>query len=388
MSWETVPLGDVAEQIRGVTYSKGEAIDAPASGYVALVRAGNIGDTGLHMDGLIYVPATRVSPRQRLQVDDVVVASSSGSLSVVGKAARVVGPTDATFGAFCKVLRPSPGIDPGYFAHYFRTADYRRYISSVAAGANINNLRNEDLDRIEIPLPPLPEQRRIAAILDEADAVRRRSAYALDQTIGLRAVTFRQASAHVSRRVTLGEVAQMYGGSSLPRGDTFAGQTDGYLLLKVSDLNLPGNEFAIVRASEWRREAGSRASTAPSGSVVLPKRGASISTNKKRLLDRSGILDPNLMAVHGASGMLHSDWLLAWFESFDLRTIQSGSSVPQLNKQDLAPLEIPLPAWGHQLLFSETVAAISDAVSRQRRRLRKLDELFASLQHRAFRGEL
>lgn len=388
MTWETVRLGDVAEQIRGVTYSKGEAIDTPTSGYVALVRAGNIGEAGLHMDDLIHVPATRVSPRQWLRVDDVVVASSSGSLSVVGKAARVVGSIDATFGAFCKVLRPFSGIDAGYFAHYFRTAEYRRYISSVAAGANINNLRNEDLDRIEIPLPPLPEQRRIAAILDEADALRARAARAADTMFGLRAANFRRAVAQVTRSVPLDTVTHMYGGASLPGGEAFTGQAGGYLLLRVSDMNLPGNEVEINYGRDWRRERGARASTAPAGSVVLPKRGASIATNKKRLLKRPALLDPNLMAVQGEEGVLHGDWLHAWFDAFDLQSVQSGSSVPQLNKKDLAPLQIPLPDWSEQLRFSERVVAAGDLLDRAGGQAQHLDELFASLQHRAYRGEL
>lgn len=387
MRWETVPLGEVARYVRGVTYKPADVVLDEG---IACLRTKNI-QSVLDLRDLVYVDE-HVTHRleQRVQPDDVLV-SSANSWHLVGRAVRATqAAAGMLIGGFIGALRFNTArIDPAFGYRWFSSPEVQARVRSF--GQQTTNIANLNVDRtlrLDIPLPPLAEQRRIAAILDAADAMRERSAYALDQTVGLRAVTFRQASAHVSRRATLGEVTQMYGGSSLPQGDTFAGQTDGYLLLKVSDLNLPGNEFSIVRAREWSREAGSRASTAPSGSVVLPKRGASISTNKKRLLKRSGILDPNLMAVHGASGTLHSDWLLAWFESFDLRTIQSGSSVPQLNKQDLAPLEIPLPAWGHQLLFSETVAAISDEVSRQRRRLRKLDELFASLQHRAFRGEL
>jgi type I restriction enzyme S subunit len=64
-------------------------------------------------------------------------------------------------------------VHPDYLSHFFRTQEYRRKISELAAGVNINNLRNEHIDNLEIPLPPLAEQRRIAAILDQADALRR-----------------------------------------------------------------------------------------------------------------------------------------------------------------------------------------------------------------------
>lgn len=57
-------------------------------------------------------------------------------------------------------------MSTAYFGHYFQSATYRKTISGKAAGANINNIRNEDLDELPIPLPPLAIQRRIAAKLD------------------------------------------------------------------------------------------------------------------------------------------------------------------------------------------------------------------------------
>ncbi|MBK6865073.1 MAG: restriction endonuclease subunit S [Ideonella sp.] len=79
--------------------------------------------------------------------------------------------------------RPSPNdkVDAGYLAQFFKTPSYRRTISSLAAGANINNLKSEHLDDLLIPLPPFPEQRRIAAILDQADALRAKRREALAQ---------------------------------------------------------------------------------------------------------------------------------------------------------------------------------------------------------------
>ena len=91
---------------------------------------------------------------------------------MVGKAAQVKLDLDVAFGAFCKVLRPSRSVDPGYFGHFFRTHAYRRKVSSLAAGANINNLRGEHLDNLEIAFPSLDEQNRICRILDKADELR------------------------------------------------------------------------------------------------------------------------------------------------------------------------------------------------------------------------
>jgi len=169
---ERACVGDLAEQIRGVTYAKEDASSVPLPTHLPILRAGNISDSGLTLANLVYVPIHRISDRQRLRKHDVVVAASSGSLDVVGKTGQLVDEFTGSFGAFCKVLRPRDRVDPRYFGHFFRTPDYRRKISALAAGANINNLRGEHLDDLDMPLPTIEKQRRIADILDRADSLR------------------------------------------------------------------------------------------------------------------------------------------------------------------------------------------------------------------------
>src|SRR5262249_25859042 len=84
--WAQATLGDLLTVLRGVSYDKADARGAPAEGLVPLVRATNIQQT-LSLDELVYVPSRYVSPEQMLQLGDIVVAASSGSRAVVGKAA-------------------------------------------------------------------------------------------------------------------------------------------------------------------------------------------------------------------------------------------------------------------------------------------------------------
>src|SRR5947209_3546237 len=100
--WESVSVTALADLIRGVPYESGEASPIPSSERVALLRANNIG-ARLTFSDVLYVPARRVSHSQLLMVGDVVFAMSSGSKSVVGKAATLDQPWDGTFGAFCGV---------------------------------------------------------------------------------------------------------------------------------------------------------------------------------------------------------------------------------------------------------------------------------------------
>src|SRR4051794_32109076 len=98
MSALEVSIGDVAQTVRGVTYEKHNARRALEAGYVPLLRATNIEAGGLTFDDLVYVPASVVNEYQRLRAGDIVLAASSGSLSVVGKAALFRGDRDITFG--------------------------------------------------------------------------------------------------------------------------------------------------------------------------------------------------------------------------------------------------------------------------------------------------
>ena len=157
-------VGDVIEQVRGVTYSSGDSINEYKDGYVELLRANNIFDGDLNFDDLVFVPKEKVSDRQYLKENDIIIAASSGSLSVVGKAAPFHGSRLTSFGAFCKVLRPKINVDARFIANYFQTKEYRQKVSSLAEGANINNLRNEHIDNLDIQLPELHEQQRIADI--------------------------------------------------------------------------------------------------------------------------------------------------------------------------------------------------------------------------------
>lgn len=169
MRWATVEVGEIAQQVRGVSYDKSQVSNSAAPGLRPVLRAGNIQEGSLLLDkDLVYVPDSCIAPQQLLKPGDIVIAASSGSIDIVGKAAQLSEPWVGSFGAFCKVIRPSSDrVNPRYLHHFFQSTGYRRKVSSLAAGANINNLKNEHIDHLLLPLPPLEEQRRIAAILDK-----------------------------------------------------------------------------------------------------------------------------------------------------------------------------------------------------------------------------
>ncbi|WP_295772369.1 restriction endonuclease subunit S [uncultured Mucilaginibacter sp.] len=170
---EKVRLKTIAKQVRGVSYKPEDINNVSIEGFIPLLRAGNIGTSSItNLDDLIFVSELRVLDSQFLLPGDILVVTSSGSIENVGKSIYIEQNDGCTFGAFCKVVRPDKNlVNPKYVSYFFQTDYYRRTISTMAQGANINNLRNEHIDNLEIPLPDLEAQNKIVAILDKAKAI-------------------------------------------------------------------------------------------------------------------------------------------------------------------------------------------------------------------------
>ncbi len=182
-----VKVGLLVNQIRGVSYDKSDSSNKPLEGYIPILRANNIGNGEISTDDLVFVREQRINTNQLIRNGDIVIAASSGSINIVGKAAQVINGWKGSAGAFCKILRPNPDkVFPRYLHYFFQTNNYRQTISNLAAGANINNLRNEHFDNLEITLPEYDRQKEISIILDSITSIikkRQQSLQKLDELL-------------------------------------------------------------------------------------------------------------------------------------------------------------------------------------------------------------
>ena len=168
--WQWLPFGEIHWLVRGVTYTKTDISDAAQAGYVPVLRAGNIGPS-LTLDDPVFVRSDCISDDQYLQEGDFLIALSSGSKSLVGKAA-LVGDLDAyAFGGFCGVIRLVDKEYNDFTGIYLQSDLYREAISLGSRGIGINNLKKEVLANAYFPAPPLAEQHRIVAKVDELMAL-------------------------------------------------------------------------------------------------------------------------------------------------------------------------------------------------------------------------
>ena len=147
----------------------------------------------------------------------------------------------------------------------------------------------------------------------------------------------------------LGELADWAIGSGFPK--RVQGHTDKPILFcKVSDMNLPGNEKHLLTAQntiddDIARDV--RAKIHPAGTVVFPKIGGAIATNKRRIVTKPTAIDNNCLGLT-TFGLCEVEWLYVLLTSIDLTEYQSGTSVPALSQGTLETIVIGVPPLSEQ----------------------------------------
>lgn len=277
-------------------------------------------------------------------------------------------------------------VTPQYLLEFLKSGNIQKIIQNLSRGAtNRQRIKEAEFLDFPFPLPSLEEQKRIVSILDKAKSIqeaRERQLAALDELI---TTIFKNLLSGKYPSSPLGKLATFYGGSSLPEGSVVPSKSFS-MLMKVSDMNRSGNEKYIAATGLYSTQTTTGNSTCPKGSIVLPKRGASILTNKKRITTQNTMLDPNLMGITPNSSV-NLEYLYNWFQCFDLATIVSGSSVPQINKRDLSPLKVPVPPLYLQEELAHKIKIIEAQAILTRKSLELDKTLFSSLQSSLLRSK-
>jgi type I restriction enzyme, S subunit len=173
--WPYVRLGQIAEFIRGITYKPADVSVASDPDAIACMRTKNI-QADLEDGDLVFIPRSPIKESKLLRCGDILV-SSANSWNLVGKCCWVPKlPYQATFGGFTSVLRADPTRAlPRYLYHWFATDRTQQLARSFGQQTtNISNLNQARCLELEVSLPPLEEQRRVAVVLDKADVLRRK----------------------------------------------------------------------------------------------------------------------------------------------------------------------------------------------------------------------
>jgi type I restriction enzyme, S subunit len=192
-------------------------------------------------------------------------------------------------------------------------------------------------------------------------------------------------------KTQISEVSEIQSGSGFP--EKYQGKTGlEYPFYKVSDMNLSGNEEAMIyenNSISEKTRVELRAPIIPKGSIIFPKIGGAIATNKKRLITKNCCVDNNVMGIIPDTEKIDSRYLYYCFLQVDLIEFSNKAGLPSIKKSVLETWQIGYPQSipEQQRIVSvldEAFASIAQASSNAERNLVNARELFESVLRKMF----
>ena len=188
----------------------------------------------------------------------------------------------------------------------------------------------------------------------------------------------------------LGEVCDLKSGKTISKSIE---RSEGEILyIKVGDMNLKGNENYIQVSNRFVDENDINSNQIiPIGSIIFPKRGGAIATNKKRRIVKPTIVDLNTMALV-PSEIIDHNFLFHWFQKIDLAKLSNGANIPQINNYSFDEVSISYPKSLTQQkqivsILDKAFAAIDTAKANAEQNLQNSKELFESYLQNMFENK-
>lgn len=391
--WPEVALGDVCDPV-----SRRD----PACSGVDRFTYVDLGSVDQHRKAVTGAQELQTSDapsraRQVIAAGDVLVSTVRPNLNAVATVPTHLDGATASTGF--AVLRPSVGkLDTSYVAHWVRSPAFVADMVRKATGASYPAVSDRIVKQSRIPLPRIAEQRQIARVLDQADALRARRRESLALLGSLTESIFLDMFGDPATNPKGWLVTPL---SSLVRsddrinygvvqpGEPFAG---GVPLVRAADIIsgavAPADELRTISPAIDAKHARSRlrgcellvSCVGSIGAVALATeahRGFNIARAVARVPLRDDVSRDYVAAYVSAP-------LAQRYFTAELRTVAQ----PTLNIKQLKALPVRLPPRSEQIAFERALSASHHPTLSARNSAKCLDELFASLQHRAFRGEL
>ena len=340
--------------------------------------------------------------RQLVSPGDVLVSTVRPNLNGVAVVPETL--ENATASTGFTVLRPGSGLEGRYLFHWVRSPHFIDDMVRSATGASYPAVSDRIVKASLIPLPPLDEQRRIAAILDKADGLRAKRRRALAHLDDLTQSIFLDMFAHSDgttyQRMALPDVYWFQEGPGVRKWQF---RTTGIKLLNVSNI-LRSGHLDLSQTDKFLApdETVSRYShfLVDEGDLVVASSGISFDTDGL-LRTRGAFVGPQHLPLcmntstirfKAVSSVSTLPFLKTWLQSYEFRSqiskLVTGTAQQNFGPSHLRSLTITLPPHDEQQRFSDRCLVLDETRDVHQDQLDKLDSLFASLQSRAFAGEL
>lgn len=280
--------------------------------------------------------------------------------------------------AHAMVLRARPdAILPAFLPFFMQSDLFMERAISISVGSLSPTINWKALAKEKFILPPIQEQERLVEVL-------RASSCNLDSLFDLAKKTEDLIESLILEKMEIRVIANpenykgkfelttgqdIYAaksGNGEPKFDEF-GDT---MFFKVADFSRNSDHRQLCNAETWfHAPKNPPIRIFQPGTVIFPKRGASIFLNKIGILTQPAALDPNLMALEPDTSTASAEYLMWFFKGVGLWRFADTTSVPQLNHKHLKPVPVPLPSLDEQADLCRKLSQIADALSETRRRL-------------------
>jgi type I restriction enzyme S subunit len=396
-NWVTKPIKDVVIDLHQGLNTAGYKIKFYDSGY-PIIQTRNLENGVIDLDEKIKFMSKAdwliYKDKYKPNIGDVFLTN----IGTIGKTAVVTEEQDYLIHWNIFIFKVDKKIiDPYYLKTFLDTPFCFDYYQSCQKGGTVNFITKKMIEVLEIPLPPLPEQQLIVAILDEAFASIAIAKANAEQNLKNAKQLFESYLQGVFENKGEGwEVNILKEVCELKSGTTISPsleRTEGDVLYtKVGDMNLPDNEVEINTSSRFVNSNEIKLNQIiPEGAIIFPKRGGAIATNKKRKIVKPTIVDLNTMAII-PSKKIDNDYFFHWFQLFDLNSISNGANIPQINNYSFDEVYIPYPK---SIREQQSIVQKLDALSLETKKLEAiynqklndLEELKKSVLQKAFSGE-
>ncbi len=382
MTIPKVPLGEFVEIKGGGTPSKSNA--AFWGGDIPWVSPKDMKTWEIcDSEDKITAAAVRESATNLIPPNATLIVNRSGILKhtlPVGITRRPV-----AINQDIKAILVSPRAHPEYVAHIIKAAEpiVLKWVRATTA----DNFPIDNLRELEVPLPPLDEQRRIAAILDKADALRRKRKQAIELFRRLSHAIFRSTlDSFLWPTQGLGELCTLVRGSSpRPQGDPrfFGGPVPR---LMIADITRDG-KFVRPSIDSLTDEGALKSRAMAKGDVVMAVSGA---VGLPAILATDACIHDGFVGFRNLKPSIASEFLYhALLDSRSENRAQgTGAIWSNLTTDQVKEFRIPLPPISIQRQLVDRLKYVEVKLELAVQGLASIELLFSSLQHRAFSGQL
>lgn len=396
MTWAEKPLSEIAK------VSSGQSAPQDANAFTEkgrpFIRAGSLKFLSLGKSEAQCEKITDENAKKfklKLYPKDTIVFAKSGMSAKIGRVCRLK--QSAYIVSHLATVIPNEGVDPSFLMRWFEKNPPSRLIPNEA----YPSIRTSEISMLKISLPPLEEQKQIAAILDKADAICKKRKQAIELTEQfLRSAFLDMFGDPITNPkgwdiVPLQDLLEekAINGAYYPKEDY---SNDGITMVHMADafngkVSLEG--IKRVRASEVDVNKFGLRST----DILVSRRSLTYKGAAKPCLipslEEPLIFESSLIRIRPDQSKVLTSYLFNYLQNDAARSkyvfpLVTRSTISGINQSNLMKVKVILPPLDVQRHFSVVEESTEEQGNLRKSHLLKLDTLFNSLQSRAFRGEL